>query len=291
VLPDDLMVDASGLAGPELVKRLRSARENMVDAESAQTILRVALENWGKISDMELFTSLVETAGPFMDASFAPLGVQLAQTDLDVLRRVGYQVLGLAKNKTHRALVEKGLKETNVECVRAALIALSEINDPQAAPAITAYLATGSEKLLASAVLRRLGVPHDFAAALDYYARGLRRITELHSGRKSLLNTLYGGMAFSLTPAQRRNAQFELRGVQDMEARTKHDTAYFSASVQTLTEPEWRAFTTFLASTTNAAVAPLAHSTFSKLPKDQSKPWRAELAKAKVPQIRLLAGE
>lgn len=291
VLPDDLMVDASGLAGPELVKRLRSARENMVDAESTQTILRVALENWGKISDMELFTSLVETAGPFMDASFAPLGVQLAQADLDVLRRVGYQVLGLAKNKAHRAVGEKGLKETNVECVRAALIALAEIGDPQAAPAITAYLATGSEKLLASAVLRRLGAPHDFAAALDYYARGLRRITELHSGRKSLLNTLTGGMAFSLTPSQRRNAQFELRGVQDMEARIKHDTAYFAASVQTLTDPEWRAFTTFLASTTNTAVAPLAHSTFSKLSKDQSKPMRAELAKAKVAQIRLLADE
>lgn len=291
VLPDDLLLDASGLAGPELVKRLRSARENMVDAESTQTILRVALENWSKISDIELLTSLVETAGPFMDASFASLGVQMAQTDLDVLRQVGYQVLGLSKNKSHRALIEKGLKETNEGCVRAALIALADIEDREAAPAISDYLATGSEKLLASAVLRRLGAPHDFAAALEFYARGLRRTTELHSGRKSLHNTLYGGMAFSLTPSQRRSAQLELRGVQETEARVKHDTAYFSTSLKSLSEPEWRTFTAFLANTTNAAVAPLAYSTFAKLTKDQAKPWRAELTRAKVPQIRLLAGE
>lgn len=291
VLPDDLLLDASGLSGPELAKRLRSARENMVDAESTQTILRVALENWSKISDVELLTALVEAAGPFMDASFAALGVQMAQTDLDVLRRVGYQVLGLAKNKSHRALVEKGLKETNEECVRAALLALAEIADQEAAPAVTAYLSTGSEKLLAAGVLRRLGAPHDFAAALEFYARGLRRSTELHSGRKSLLNTLHGGMSFSLTPAQRRNAQLELRGVQDTEARIKHDTAYFAASLQTLSTSEWRAFTAFLANTTNTAVAPLAYSTFGKLTKEQAKPWRAELTRAKVPQIRLLAGE
>ena len=30
---------------------------------------------------------------------------------------------------------------------------------------------------------------------------------------------------------------------------------------------------------------------FSKLPKDQTKPWRTELAKAQLQQIRLLAEE
>jgi hypothetical protein len=287
VLPDDLMLDASSLAAPELAKRLRSARDNIVDTETAQTVLRVALDN--KVTDTELLTAVVEAAGPFMDASFAPLGVQMAQSDLDVLRRVGYRVLGLAKNKTHRPLVEKGLKEQNIECVRAALVALGEIADPAAAPPVTEYLAGGTEKLLAVSVLRRLGAAADFTASLDHYAHALRRLTELHSGRKSVLNTLYGGMAFSLTPAQRRLGQGELRTVQDMEARAKHDSAYFAASLGKLTDAEWRVFTTFLGQTKNAAVAPLAHATFSKLPKDQTKSWRTELAKAQLQQIRLLA--
>ncbi|NBR85235.1 MAG: hypothetical protein EBS84_07585 [Proteobacteria bacterium] len=289
VLPDDLMLDASSLAAPELAKRLRSARDNIVDTETAQTVLRVALDN--KVTDTELLTTVVEAAGPFMDASFAPLGVQMAQSDLDVLRRVGYRVLGLAKNKAHRPLVEKGLKESNVECIRAALVALGEIGDPVAAPAVTEYLAGGTEKLLAISVLRRLGTPADFAASLELYAHALRRLTELHSGRKSVLNTLYGGMAFSLTPAQRRLAQGELRTVQDMEARARHDSAYFAASLGKLNDTEWRAFTSFLAQTKNAAVAPLAHATFGKLPREQTKPWRTELAKAQLPQIRLLAEE
>ncbi|NDE99886.1 MAG: hypothetical protein EB034_16680, partial [Verrucomicrobia bacterium] len=289
VIPDDLMLDASSLAAPELAKRLRSARDNIVDTETAQTVLRVALDN--KVTDTELLTAVVEAAGPFMDASFAPLGVQMAQSDLDVLRRVGYRVLGLAKNKSHRALVEKGLKEQNVECIRAALVALGEIGDPAAAAGVTEYLAGGSEKLLAVSVLRRLGAAADFAASLDHYAHALRRLTELHSGRKSVLNTLYGGMAFSLTPAQRRLAQNELRTVQDMEARARFDSAYFAASLGKLNDAEWRAFSTFLAQTKNAAVAPLAHATFAKLPKDQTKSWRAELARAQLPQIRLLAEE
>src|SRR4051794_6303167 len=135
-----------------------------------------------------------------MDASFVPLGVQMAQGDLDVLRSVGYRVLGLAKSKPHRALVEKGLKEQNVEAVRTALLALAQIGDPAAVAAVTEYLGSGTEKLLAVSVLRRLGATPDFANALDLYARSQRRITELHSGRKSLINTLTGGMAFSLTP-------------------------------------------------------------------------------------------
>ena len=287
VLPDDLMLDASSLAAPELAKRLRSARDNIVDTETAQTVLRVALDN--KVTDTELLTAVVEAAGPFMDASFAPLGVQMAQSDLDVLRRVGYRVLGLAKNKAHRPLVEKGLKEQNIECIRAALVALGEINDPAAGALVTEYLANGTEKLLAVSVLRRLGATVDFAASLDHYAHALRRLTELHSGRKSVLNTLYGGMAFSLTPAQRRLAQTELRTVQDMEARAKHDSAYFAASLGKLTDPEWRVFTTFLTNTSNTAVAPLAHATFNKLPREQTRGFRAEMAKAKVPQLRLLA--
>lgn len=287
VLPDDLMLDASSLAAPELAKRLRSALDNIVDTETAQTVLRVALDN--KVTDPDLLTAVVEAAGPFMDAGFAPLGVQMAQSDLDVLRRVGYRVLGLARNKAHSALVAKGLKEQNAECIRAALVAIGEINDPAAAQLVTKYLANGSEKLLAVSILRRLGATVDFAASLDLYAHALRRLTELHSGRKSVLNTLYGGMAFSLTPAQRRLAQTELRTVQDMEARAKHDSAYFAASLGKLTDPEWRVFTTFLTNTSNTAVAPLAHSTFNKLPREQTLGFRAEMAKAKVPQLRLLA--
>jgi hypothetical protein len=291
VLPTDLMLEAASLAGPELAKRLRSARDNMIDSESAQTVLRVALDNWNKVSDVETLNAVVEAAGPFMDAGFVPLGVQMAQSDLDVQRIIGYRVLGLAKSKPHRALIENGLREPNVEAARTALLALAQIGDPAAAPAVAEYLTGGSEKLLAASVLRRLGKPGEFPAALEHYARALRRITELHSGRKSLINTLTGGMAFSLTPAQRRQAQNELRSVLEMEARTKHDCTYFEGSVGEPTEAEWKAFTAFLAGTTNPAVAPLAHVEFSKLPKDQAKPRRLELANAKVAQIRALAGD
>jgi hypothetical protein len=291
VLPTDLMLEAASIAGPELAKRLRSARDNMVDSESAQTVLRVALDNWNKVSDVETLNAVVEAAGPFMDAGFVPLGVQMAQSDLDVQRTIGYRVLGLAKSKPHRGLIEQGLREQNVEAVRTALLALAQIGDPTASTAVAGYLTTGSEKLLAASVLRRLGSPGDFSAALEHYARALRRITELHSGRKSLINTLTGGMAFSLTPAQRRQAQNELRSVVEMETRTKHDTAYFEASLGEPSDAEWKAFTTFLASATNSAVAPLAHVAFSKLPKEKATPRRLELTNAKVAQIRALAAE
>lgn len=291
VLPTDLMLESASLAGPELAKRLRSAKDNMIDSESAQTVLRVALDNWNKVSDVDTLNAVVEAAGPFMNAGFVPLGEQMARSDLDVQRIIGYRVLGLAKSKPHRELIEQGLREPNVEAARAALLALSQIGDPAASPAVAVYLRTGVEKLLAAAVLRRLGTAGDFSAALEHYARALRRVTELHSGRKSLINTLTGGMAFSLTPAQRRQAQFELKGVVEMEARTKHDIAYFESSVGQPTEAEWKAFTAFLVSTTNPAVAPLAHVTFSKLPNDIAKPRRLELANAKVAQIRALAAE
>ncbi len=291
VLPTDLMLEAASLAGPELAKRLRSARDNMIDSESAQTVLRVALDNWNKVSDIDTLNAVVEAAGPFMDAGFVPLGVQMAQSDLDVQRIIGYRVLGLAKSKPHRPLVEQGLREQNVEAQRTALLALAQIGDPAASPAVAEYLTNGSEKLLAASVLRRLGTPGDFSAALEHYARALRRVTELHSGRKSLINTLTGGVAFSLTPAQRRAAQNELRSVIQIEARTKHDTAYFESSVGDPTDAEWKAFTAFLAATTNPAVAPFAHVSFSKLPKDLAKPRRLELARAKVAQIRALADE
>jgi hypothetical protein len=263
----------------------------MIDSESAQTVLRVALDNWNKVSDVQTLNAVVEAAGPFMDAGFVPLGLQMAQSDLDVQRIIGYRVLGLAKSKPHRALIEQGLREPNVEAARTALLALAQIGDPAASPAVAEYLAGGSEKLLAASVLRRLGTPGDFSAALEHYARALRRITELHSGRKSLINTLTGGMAFSLTPSQRRLAQNELRSVQEMEARTKHDTAYFESSVGDLTDTEWKAFTAFLAGATNPAVAPLAHVTFNKLSKENARPRRLELANAKVAQIRALTGE
>lgn len=291
VSPTDLMLESASLAGPELAKRLRSAKDNMIDSESAQTVLRVALDNWNKVSDVDTLNAVVEAAGPFMDAGFVPLGEQMAKSDLDVQRIIGYRVLGLAKSKAHRALIEQGLREPNVEAARTALLALSQIGDPASAPAVAEYLASGTERLLAAAVLRRLGQPGDFSAALDHYTRALRRITELHSGRKSLINTLTGGMAFSLTPSQRRLAQNELRSVVEMEARTKHDCAFFEGSVGVPTEGEWKAFTAFLAGTTNPAVAPLAHVTFSKLSPEQAKPKRLELANAKVAQIRALAGE
>ncbi len=291
VLPDDLMLEASSLAGPELGKRLRSARDNMVDAESAGIVLRVALDNWNKVSDVEALNGVVEAAGPFMDATFAPLGVQMAHSDLDMLRNIGYRVLGLAKSTAHRRLVEDGLREQNVDYVRTALLSLAEMGDPATAPAVAEYLKDGSEKLLAASVLRRLGAPGDFSVALDQYARSLRRITELHSGRKSALNTLYGGTSFHLTPTARRQAENELRNVLKLEAAVRHDTAYFAASVGNLSDAEWKTFTAFLVETSSSAVAPLAHVEFGKVPKEKSGPLRAALANAKVPQIRALASE
>ena len=146
--------------------------------------------------------------------------------------------------------------------------------------------------------------PDTSIARIELAAPGIDRLGLVSTGKGGFAPDLWTGtdpgflkQILSLfparvnSPAQRRLAQGELRTVQDMEARARHDSAYFAASLGKLNDTEWRAFTSFLAQTKNAAVAPLAHATFGKLPREQTKPWRTELAKAQLPQIRLLAEE
>jgi uncharacterized membrane protein len=288
-VPEELQLEAGDLDGKKLAQRLAESRVNMIDAANCRAAVSIALQQWSRINDIELVSGILDAAAPFMDKSFAPLGQELVRSDIELFRSVGYKVLGLAKNPADRRAIEKGLAEKETPLVREALLALGELGDTAAAPAIEDYLRRGSEKLLARSVLRRLGRKLELDESLRLHVEGLQRQITLRSGRKSAFDTLHGGVSFKLTAAQRRAGEAELRTIIRTEQNVRFDANYFINSLGALDENELNTFTKFLVQTENTSLGPLAYSVFSQLPADKAQSYRRQLASAKAPQLRMLA--
>jgi hypothetical protein len=288
---EDLAMEAFDLSTKDFTAKLREARVNMVDAESARVLLATAVDNADKIEDMQLLEDVVRRAAPFFDQKFAPLGEKLMKADMPFLREAGYQILGLAGDPKYRTLLEKGLSEERVEVVRQALTGLARLGDAASRPTIETYLAKGSERLLAVTALRRTGAPDALKRSLPVYAETLTKRIHLRCGRRSIFEDLYGGVSFKLTPAQRRRLEADYRDILQAETNVKNDIAFFMDSMRNLPDQDLAIVFDFLVQTENRDVLPLAYTVLGPLPKDKAAACKQRLKNAKLPELRMLAAD
>ncbi len=287
--PRDLFLETADLDPKQFTGMLKEARVNMIDADSARILLETAVDNADKIEDLDVVAEIVQQAAPYFDKSMAPLGEKLARSDFPFLRQAGFRILGLAGDAQHRALLETGLLDRETTAVREALIGLGGLADPASEPAITRYVKQGSERLLAFSVLVRLGRHECLPDALAAYEKALRRRVQLKCGKGAIIDTLWGGVSFKLTPVQRESAMIEYRNVLKLEAATKQDLQYFLASIVTLDAKDREAVGQFLAATETREVLPMAYTVLNRLSPAEATALKAQLASAKLADLRLVA--
>lgn len=289
ITPDDLLMEAFAMSSSQFTEKLQEAAANAVDARSARLLLEIAVDHVDKIGDVHLLPQLAEQLKPFADASFADFGAVLARNQLEFVREAGYKFIALSADPKYIELLTAGLRDRNTDVVREALAGLGNIGDPDAADAVHAYLREGSEKLLAHAVLLRMGVTATLPDALPDYEEALTRRVRLKSGRRSVLETLYGGVSFKLTREARRRIMGELRNVQKLEKQVQHDIRYFNDSVMALKPPALEPFFQYLTQTQAREVLPLAYAVIGNLSPEENATAVARFADAELPQLRLLA--
>ena len=290
VLPSNLAIEGSMLESAEFTKRLRSAQKNLVDAETARTLLETALGEVDKIEDQELLAQIANAAGEYVDLSFAPLARKLVASQHVPLRRVGFQVLGLAGDKSLRGALENGLTESDVKSIRAILIALARIGEKESIPAVKRYVVNGgSERLLAMSVLRRLGYADALKEGLPLYDAGRFNEIAIKTNRLSLFNDLYGGVSFKLTPLARKLGTLKYELTVEKEAQINFDNRYFVESLTTFADADVETMTDYLSKADSYRVAPLAYSVLPRLAAPLAEKFRAGLVKATLPELQMLS--
>ena len=288
-IPEELGMEAMDLNSKEFTARLKAARDNMVDAENARALLEAAIDNVDKIEDTEILQDVAERAGQYVDKSFGPLAGKLLNSDHDFLRQAGYQILGLTGDKQHVPALIRGLSEKEPTVVREVLIGLGRLGDPAGATQVRNYVKAGSEKLLALAVLKRLGDAQAVAELLPIYEAQQQRGIRMKSGRKSLENDLWGGVSFKLQPAQRRQLMNDHKTLLRTQAAVRHDVDYTVESLAKLNDAELAAVGGFLAKTENPELTALAYAIYAKLPPPQADSFRQQMKTAKLESLRFLA--
>ena len=287
--PMDLMMGAFDTTPEEFTQQVKQARVNVVDTESARVLLRVATDNLEKIRDLDVLKKVVAAAAPYFDDSFAPLGEKLVDSQHAFIREAGYRILGRAGDPRYREMLEKGLRDDNDLVVRQTLIGLARLGDAESVPALRRYLKRGSEKLLAAAALKRCGYSEVLARGLRLYSEALEEKIDLKCGRRSLEETLWGGVSFKLTPKQRRKLMSDYRDLREVEAQNKFDIEFFEASLRDLGEEEIQTLTEFFAQTENRQVLPFAYAFFANLPEGQAQEQKGRLAEAELEGLRMLS--
>ena len=288
-LPDELMMEAIELESKEFTAQLKAARVNMIDAENARILLETAVDNADKIEDMDILRDIANRAAPYVDKSFGPLGKKLTDSGLDFLRQAGYQIIGMAGDRQYLEVLNRGLAEKRPEVVRETLIAIGRMGAASLASPIRKYLKRGSEKLLAVTVLKRLGDRTVLAKILPLYEEKLVRKVRLKCGRKSLEDTLWGGVSFKLLPAQRRRLMNDRRTLLRTQQEVNFDLAYTIERVSQLDPKELETFVEYLVKASNPALASLAYAIYARLPKKQAARFRRKIKDAKIEALRFLA--
>ena len=290
IKPHDLAVEAFNLRSKEFTAKLKEAKVNMVDADSARVLLETAFDNIDKVADMEILTQIAEEARPYFDKSMAGLGEKLSKSDLAFIRQAGFRMLGLAGDPKYRDILEDALRDKSDFIVREALIGLGRIGDPASLGPVKQYQRSGSQKLLALTVQIRLGERGALKDALPAYEQGLARRIKLKCGRFALIHTLFGGVSFKLTPEARKKAMDEYHKQLKMEEDAKFDVFYFNETIRDPTDEDLNAIAEFLAGTKQRDVVSMAYAVFNRLPPEKAKPLKARLANARIEELRLLAG-
>ncbi|MBM4032739.1 MAG: hypothetical protein FJ291_13250 [Planctomycetes bacterium] len=287
--PDALFVGAGEMKDEELTAKLRLAARNVVDKDSAKLLVQCALANSKRLTDPEVLTPVIEAAEPFIDASWLDIAEKMLDALEPRLIGAGLRVLGASRDATKRDVIEKGLEHREEEVQREAIVALGALGDPQAAPALERLMAKPSGlSFVAATALMRLRVPGSTKRALEHYAHHLKRIRDLKGGRASLLDDLYGGVSFKLTPIARRRLEKRLQQLIRTQKLALQDAAFFEKLFRTMDDAQTAEFVEFLASCDNPDVTPLAYAVLGRLPADKLKRYAPKLAAAKLPALRLI---
>ena len=289
VSPDNLVIEASMLDTKEFTKRLRSASKNMVDKATAGAVLDCAVQFADKVDDQDLLSNIAEKAGEYVDASFAPVAKKLVRSQHPKLRRVGYQVLGLAGDKSFHPFIELGLDDTDAENQRTALLALSRLNEPAAIPRIKSYLFRGHAKLLALGVMHKLGDRGAVLDALPLYNTSLLDFIDHRCTRQAVEYGLWGPGGPRLTPSKRKEMMMQLNDLYDLEFNSNFDNRFFVNSFNDINDGELDTVTDFLSKADSYRVTQLAYGLIPKLTPAQVERFRAGLANASQPELQVLA--
>ena len=289
VNPANLVIDAPLLDGPTFTKRLASAQKNMVDVETAKTVLEVTLQNIDRVDDLALLPAIAESAQTYVDASFAPLARKLVASQHTVFRRVGLQILGLTGEKELRGAAESALNESDVETVRVALVAIGRFNDPGSIAAVRNYMQRGSEKVLAAGVLRRLGDQNVLKRALPLYAES--RFQEVASKTRRIAGefSLWGGLGSRISPAAYKEMYLKYRHECVVETMLTFDNRYFRDSMKTFTEADIPVLAEFFNKSDTYRVSSLAYLVLGRLSPALATQFRASMAAAVNPDLKSLS--
>ncbi|MBS3763120.1 MAG: HEAT repeat domain-containing protein, partial [Planctomycetes bacterium] len=287
--PMDLMMEAFDLDSAAFTKKVKQARVNVVDAESAKVMLETAVGNVDKIEDLDLLKQIVDDAAPYFNKDFAPLGKKLISSEHWFIREAGYQILGRAGDPEYRELLEKGLQDGEPRVVRQALVGLGRLGVAESRPALRRYLKGGSEKLLAAAALKRSGSEQIIEPGLKLYGKEMTHKIHLKCGRRSLESTLWGGVSFKLTREQRKKLMADYRELRRVERQVKFDINFFEESLTSLSEGEMQNLVEFMTETEKREVLPFAYEFFANLPDQKAEKYVPQLKDARLDELRMLA--
>lgn len=290
IMPDELAMESLLLDSKEFTAKLKEARVNMVDAESARILLETAVDNADKIDDMSILSSIVDDASPYFNKDMASLGEKLSKSDLDFIRRAGFRILGFAGDPKYRMILEHALRDVSADNVREALIGLGRIGDPEAIEAVRRHLESKSaQRQLALSVLVKLGDKSVLKDALAAYEEGLEERIKLKCKRLKIHDTLWGATSFKLTPERRREIRKDYYAHLRREAAARFNLEYFSDTLRNLTEEDLEVVVRFLASTERSEMLPVAYAIFSRMTPEKAAELKPLLENAKLEALRQMS--
>ena len=296
--PLALMAEAAELNATQFSFKLRDALDNIADPDSARILLQTAMSSADKIDDPELLPKVVAAVSRFIDESsaksFDSLVTELLASRDPQIRAVGYEVIGLSKNTDQLPAVRDGLADAEPTVVHAAMLAAAQIGDASLAPDIAALArkSGGQHQLLACAVALRLGQAGDLIdLACGEYIRQSELTLGLQSARKQVIEALYGGQAFKLTPSQRRRVEGELKRVTAEHRSAQQTLEYFEQTMPLISAGARARAAEYVSGSEDPAVVPLAYAIFVNLPSDETTALRPIVSQAKLGDVKLLGSD
>ncbi len=291
--PQALLMEAAYLEGDELTKRLAAATVNVIDRQTASALLECIVEYQRKIVEPEVLFAVTDAVSPYLDATFAPLADRLVDSELPPLRAIACRLIGLAQNRQHLPVLERGLSHDDQLVRREAVLALGRVGDPRAIPLLLAWAEQEDQEFrsLAATLLLQQKVPDAIRLALPLYGAQLERVRDLKSGHMSMVKNLFGGTSFKLTLKQRKTLTREFEQLKRVERWAREDAARFERLVPHLTGPQADAAIALLAVTERRELVPLAYQLVGRADKDTARGYREQLRGAALPELRLLGAD
>ncbi len=288
--PELLRVEADDLKEKEFSEKLVAACGNVIDRESARSLLACAIEQTAKVNDFEAYVSVAQSIGPYMDASFAPFIDDLLKKDLGELKAIGLHLVATTGDDAYYAAAKQGLAHKHEMVRREAILALSAFDKkPEAVKLIQEYVKTGDGfNFRAATMLIRLQVKGGLSQALALYPAHLRRVRDIKCIYMGAYNSRYGAMSFKLTPKEAREMERRLCQLEQIRRWANEDLELFTAAVAALTPTQNSEAVEALAAAENEDVIPLAYALIGRLGPEERRTAAPLLQQAKLAGIRLL---